>query len=162
MLIYIVSNFLFFLVIHRYHLSAFHNVATSHYLKGSEMFYTNLVKAPALFLVGKNDPIGTESSNLRVRDAWKQMGIQVISFTSLLYILLHVPKCFRHISNVGTNLHTSGTITHIQKSIWWRWQNFWNLLILNKLINKHQNSWKRNFNRNLKFYLLIIYPKILF
>lgn len=59
-----------------YHMKTFDKEATCHYIRGSQMFHTNIVKAPALFLVSKTDPIGTEKSNLRARDNWEQMGIQ--------------------------------------------------------------------------------------
>lgn len=58
-------------------MKTFHKVATTHYIRGSQMFHTNLVKAPALFLLSKTDPIGAEGSNMRVRESWESMGIPV-------------------------------------------------------------------------------------
>nr|CAI5836751.1 unnamed protein product [Callosobruchus analis] len=60
-----------------YHLRAFDKVATTHYIRASQMFYTNLVHAPAQLFISKTDPIGTETSNLRVKECWENMGIQV-------------------------------------------------------------------------------------
>jgi hypothetical protein len=60
-----------------YHLKTFHEPATQHYVRASQMFHTNLIHAPALFYVSKTDPIGAEMSNIRVRDSWVSMGINV-------------------------------------------------------------------------------------
>ncbi|KAJ8927179.1 hypothetical protein NQ314_020455 [Rhamnusium bicolor] len=60
-----------------YHLKAFDKVATRHYIRSSQMFHTNLVRAPAQFFLSKTDPIGAESSSLRVKESWENMGIQV-------------------------------------------------------------------------------------
>jgi hypothetical protein len=60
-----------------YHLKTFHEPATQHYIRGSQMFHTNLIHAPALFFVSKTDPVGAEESNIRVRDSWISMGINV-------------------------------------------------------------------------------------
>lgn len=60
-----------------YHLKTFDKVATVHYVRSSQMFHTNLIKAPAQFFVSKTDPIGAVPSNQRVRENWENMGIQV-------------------------------------------------------------------------------------
>ncbi|CAG9865529.1 unnamed protein product [Phyllotreta striolata] len=60
-----------------YHMKTFDKVATVHYVRSSQMFHTNLARAPALFLLSKSDPIGAERSNQRVRENWENMGIQV-------------------------------------------------------------------------------------
>ncbi|CAH1174141.1 unnamed protein product [Phaedon cochleariae] len=60
-----------------YHMRTFDKVATVHYIRASQMFQTNLVRAPAQIFISKTDPIGTEESNLRVRETWENMGIQV-------------------------------------------------------------------------------------
>lgn len=60
-----------------YHLKTFHEAATQHYLRSSQMFHTNLIHAPALFFVSKTDPVGAELSNIRVRDSWISMGMNV-------------------------------------------------------------------------------------
>ncbi|XP_037914255.1 uncharacterized protein LOC119653581 isoform X2 [Hermetia illucens] len=59
-----------------YHLKTFHEQATIHYIRSSEIFHYTLVRAPALFLLSKNDPIGSESSNRSVRDAMESLGIK--------------------------------------------------------------------------------------
>ncbi|CAH1961927.1 unnamed protein product [Acanthoscelides obtectus] len=61
----------------QYHLKAFDRVATTHYIRSSQMFHTNLVHAPACMFISKTDPIGTEASNLRVKESWENMGIHV-------------------------------------------------------------------------------------
>lgn len=60
-----------------YHLKTFHDAATVHYIRSSQMFHSTLVNAPALFLVSKTDPIGAVASNQRVRESWESKGIQV-------------------------------------------------------------------------------------
>lgn len=60
-----------------YHLKTFDKVATCHYVRSSQMFHTNIVKAPALFFVSKTDPVGTLASNRRVKDNWENMGMKV-------------------------------------------------------------------------------------
>lgn len=59
-----------------YHMKAFHEPATSHYIRSSQMFHTNLLKCNALFLVSKTDPVGTELANGRVRDSWESNGVK--------------------------------------------------------------------------------------
>ncbi|KQS63028.1 transmembrane protein 53 isoform X3 [Drosophila erecta] len=60
-----------------YHLKTFHNQATIHYMRSSQMFHSTLVKAPALFFVSENDPIGPPSSNHAVREDWERANIKV-------------------------------------------------------------------------------------
>lgn len=57
-------------------MKTFHDTATTHYIRSSQMFYSNLVKSPALFLLSKSDPVGAEASNQRVRESWESMGVQ--------------------------------------------------------------------------------------
>ncbi|KAH8299904.1 hypothetical protein KR044_007377 [Drosophila immigrans] len=60
-----------------YHLKTFHNQATIHYMRSSQMFHSTLLKAPALFFVSDNDPIGPPSSNQAVRENWERANIKV-------------------------------------------------------------------------------------
>ncbi|KAL1489579.1 hypothetical protein ABEB36_013531 [Hypothenemus hampei] len=60
-----------------YHLKTFDKVATRHYVRSSQMFHTNMVRAPALFLLSKTDTIGAISSNAPVRETWESMGVKV-------------------------------------------------------------------------------------
>ncbi|XP_043643117.1 uncharacterized protein LOC122613149 isoform X3 [Drosophila teissieri] len=60
-----------------YHMKTFHNQATIHYMRSSQMFHSTLVKAPALFFVSDNDPIGPPSSNHAVREDWERANIKV-------------------------------------------------------------------------------------
>jgi len=60
-----------------YHLKTFHDVATIHYMRSSQLFHFSLVQAPALFLVSKTDPVGAVDSNQRVREALESKGISV-------------------------------------------------------------------------------------
>lgn len=72
-----------------YHLKTFDKVATSHYVRGSQMFHTSFVKAPALFFVSKADSIGSVSANIRARDSWESLGTPVYW------------KCFEKSPHVG-------------------------------------------------------------
>lgn len=56
-------------------MKTFHENATSHYLLSSELFYSTLVKKPALFFLSHSDPIGAVSSNLQLRAKWEALGI---------------------------------------------------------------------------------------
>lgn len=60
-----------------YHMKTFDKVATCHYLRSSQMFHTNIIKAPALFFLSNSDPIGAVRSNQRVRESWESMGMNV-------------------------------------------------------------------------------------
>ncbi|KAH8305908.1 hypothetical protein KR018_003203 [Drosophila ironensis] len=60
-----------------YHLKTFHNQATIHYMRSSQMFHSTLLKAPALFFVSDNDLIGPPSSNRAVSDNWERANIKV-------------------------------------------------------------------------------------
>lgn len=60
-----------------YHLRTFHEAATQHYIRSSQMFHTNFVHAPALMILSKTDPVGAESSNRRVADSWISNGIKL-------------------------------------------------------------------------------------
>lgn len=59
----------------RYHMKAFHEPATSHYIRSSQMFHSTLVKKPALFFLSKSDPIGAVSTNEVLRQSWESLGI---------------------------------------------------------------------------------------
>ncbi|XP_055532292.1 transmembrane protein 53-A-like isoform X1 [Wyeomyia smithii] len=59
-----------------YHMKAFHEPATSHYIRSSQMFHTNLLRCPAIFFVSKTDPVGTEEANTRVKDSWESNGVK--------------------------------------------------------------------------------------
>lgn len=51
-------------------------MATQHYIRSSQMFHSTLVRSPALFVLSKNDPVGSETSNKSVRDDWERLGVQ--------------------------------------------------------------------------------------
>lgn len=60
-----------------YHMATFYKQATQYYIRSSQLFHTNLVHSPALFLVSKTDPVGALKCNQRVRDSWDSLGVQV-------------------------------------------------------------------------------------
>lgn len=59
-----------------FHMKIFYETATKHYIHSSQHFHFTLIKAPALFLVSKNDPIGAEKSNLSVKNDWESVGVK--------------------------------------------------------------------------------------
>ncbi|XP_053616586.1 uncharacterized protein LOC128678800 [Plodia interpunctella] len=60
----------------RYHMKTFYKTATRHYELGSQTFHQPPCGAPALFLLSRTDPVGTERSNQDVCDCWVRMGIK--------------------------------------------------------------------------------------
>lgn len=56
-------------------MKAFHEPATSHYIRSSQMFHSTLVKKPALFLLSRTDPIGSVTANEILRLNWEALGI---------------------------------------------------------------------------------------
>ncbi|XP_037818554.1 uncharacterized protein LOC119608270 isoform X1 [Lucilia sericata] len=72
-----------------YHLKTFHNQATVHYMRSSQMFHSTLCKKPALFFVSDNDLIGPPSSNQVVRENWERADIKVTW------------KCWKHSLHAG-------------------------------------------------------------
>lgn len=68
---------IFVLLFYSYHLKTFHNQATIHYMRSSQMFHSTLLKKPALFFVSDNDPIGPPASNQAVRENWERADIKV-------------------------------------------------------------------------------------
>lgn len=54
------------------------------------MFHTNLIRAPALLMLSKTDPIGAVSSNTRAKESWENMGMEVSNLVSWeCFILNH-------------------------------------------------------------------------
>ncbi|KAF5284582.1 hypothetical protein FQR65_LT02408 [Abscondita terminalis] len=60
-----------------YHMRTFDKVATRHYVRSSQLFHSNMVKAPALLFLSKTDPVGAEKSNMRLKEDWENSGIKV-------------------------------------------------------------------------------------
>ncbi|KAJ8678580.1 hypothetical protein QAD02_014367, partial [Eretmocerus hayati] len=56
------------------HMKTFYKQATQYWMRSSQLFHTNLVHSPALFLVSDSDPVGSLASNIRVRDSWESLG----------------------------------------------------------------------------------------
>lgn len=59
-----------------YHLKLFHEEATQYYEKSAENFYSEPARSPALLLVSKTDPVGTESANRRLMTFWESIDIK--------------------------------------------------------------------------------------
>lgn len=52
-------------------------MATQHYIRSSQIFYSPLVRTPALFLLSKNDPVGSVTSNLKLKESFESLNISV-------------------------------------------------------------------------------------
>jgi len=59
------------------YMKIFYNLSTRHYIKSAEMMHDTIVKAPALFIVSKADPIGTEKASRIISEKWKLKGIPI-------------------------------------------------------------------------------------
>uniref|UniRef100_A0A182IZ10 Uncharacterized protein n=1 Tax=Anopheles atroparvus TaxID=41427 RepID=A0A182IZ10_ANOAO len=59
-----------------YHLKLFHEEATQYYVKCTHFFHHEPALCPALLLVSKTDPVGTEKANLRLRAIWDALGMK--------------------------------------------------------------------------------------
>ena len=60
-----------------YHLRTFDQLATRHYIRSSQLFHSDMIRTPALFLFSKMDPIGTEDSIMKCLENWKALGVKV-------------------------------------------------------------------------------------
>ncbi|KAJ0172554.1 hypothetical protein K1T71_011693 [Dendrolimus kikuchii] len=58
------------------HMKVFHNVATKHYMRATEVYHDTPCHAPGLFLVSKTDPVGTVERSRRAYSMWVDMGIR--------------------------------------------------------------------------------------
>ncbi|XP_035901560.1 uncharacterized protein LOC118507299 [Anopheles stephensi] len=59
-----------------YHMKLFHEEATQYYVKCTRLFHYEPAPCPALLLVSKTDPVGTEKANNRLRGIWESVGVQ--------------------------------------------------------------------------------------
>ncbi|XP_065089429.1 transmembrane protein 53-like [Ochlerotatus camptorhynchus] len=59
-----------------YHLKLFHEEATQYYEKCNNLYFYEPARCPALLLVSKTDPVGTESANKRLMEAWETVGVK--------------------------------------------------------------------------------------
>ncbi|CAH2087793.1 unnamed protein product [Euphydryas editha] len=60
-------------------MKTFHDAATVHYIRSSQLFHTTPCRAPALFLLSASDPVGAERSNRSAYEGWCKMGMQVMT-----------------------------------------------------------------------------------
>ncbi|XP_033356003.1 uncharacterized protein LOC117236815 isoform X2 [Bombus vosnesenskii] len=60
-----------------YHMKTFYKPSTQYYIRSSQLFHTNLVHSPALFFISKTDPVGSLTSNLRVKESWDSLGVKI-------------------------------------------------------------------------------------
>lgn len=58
-------------------MKTFYKPSTQYYIRSSQLFHTNLVHSPALFFISKTDPVGSLTSNLRVKESWDSLGVKV-------------------------------------------------------------------------------------
>ncbi|XP_052873487.1 uncharacterized protein LOC128278798 [Anopheles cruzii] len=59
-----------------YHLKLFHDEATQYYVKCTQLFHHEPARCPALLLVSKTDPVGTETANRRLCGIWESVGVK--------------------------------------------------------------------------------------
>uniref|UniRef100_A0A182XC94 Uncharacterized protein n=1 Tax=Anopheles quadriannulatus TaxID=34691 RepID=A0A182XC94_ANOQN len=59
-----------------YHMKLFHEEATQYYVKCTHLFHYEPAQCPALLLVSKTDPVGTEKANNRLRSIWESVGVK--------------------------------------------------------------------------------------
>ncbi|CAH0397059.1 unnamed protein product [Chilo suppressalis] len=98
----------------KFHLKLFHEAATRHYLASSGIYHHPPSRAPALFLLSKNDPVGAECSNRDVHDCWVKDGIQCtwICWDRSPHVLhfFHHPK--EYLTALYNHLDKNGLITN--------------------------------------------------
>ena len=58
-------------------MKTFYKPSTQYYIRSSQLFHTNLVHSPALFFISKTDPVGSLTSNLRVKESWDSLGVKI-------------------------------------------------------------------------------------
>ncbi|XP_035786302.1 transmembrane protein 53-A-like [Anopheles albimanus] len=59
-----------------YHLKLFHEEATQYYEHCTHLFHHEPAQCPALLLVSKTDPVGTETANRRLCGIWESIGLK--------------------------------------------------------------------------------------
>ncbi|XP_050091146.1 uncharacterized protein LOC126574805 [Anopheles aquasalis] len=59
-----------------YHLKLFHEGATQYYEHGTNLFHHEPAQCPALLLISKTDPVGTETANRRLCAIWESIGLK--------------------------------------------------------------------------------------
>ncbi|XP_043802636.1 uncharacterized protein LOC122720167 isoform X1 [Apis laboriosa] len=102
-----------------YHMKAFYKQSTQYYIRSSQLFHTNLVHSPALFFVSKTDPVGSLTSNLRVKDQWDTVGVKVmcININHKIVSEIFISLFFRLTSKYLKNLHMLDIIVNIQRNM---------------------------------------------
>ncbi|KAG7304931.1 hypothetical protein JYU34_010345 [Plutella xylostella] len=100
-----------------YHMKTFHESATVHYMRSSQTFHLNPCHAPALFLLSKTDPVGSETSNRRVYESWVRNGIQctwkVFDKSPHVQHFIKHPK--EYVSALYTHLDAANVLTQPEK-----------------------------------------------
>lgn len=86
-----------------YHMATFHKQATQYYIRSSQLFHTNLVHSPALFLVSKTDPVGALKCNQRVKDSWDSLGVE--TYMKIFEKSPHVGHFHKHPKEYVTELY---------------------------------------------------------
>ncbi|KAL0830000.1 hypothetical protein ABMA28_003458 [Loxostege sticticalis] len=101
----------------KYHLKKFHDAATSHYLRASELFHVSPCRAPALFLLSRSDPVGAERSNRSVHDSWVNIGIKCTwhCWDRSPHVLHYNKHPKEYLQLLYTHLETHGLLTQPEK-----------------------------------------------
>ncbi|XP_071441985.1 uncharacterized protein l(2)k09913 isoform X2 [Hetaerina americana] len=102
----------------RYHLKTFHDAATSHYIRSSQMFHNALVRSPALMLFSKADPVGTVESNMSVKMDWEALGVKVYTkcWEDSAHVCHFVKYQKEYLSELNLFLGSLGLISQAEKA----------------------------------------------
>lgn len=102
----------------RYHLKTFHDAATAHYIRSSQMFHNALIRSPALLFFSKADPVGTVESNTMLKADWEALGVKV--YTKCWDDSAHVCHFVKHqkeyLSELNLFLERLGLISQAEKA----------------------------------------------
>ncbi|XP_071454227.1 transmembrane protein 53-B-like [Hetaerina americana] len=78
----------------KYHMKVFHEKATQHHIRASQLFHSAAIRSPALLLFSKSDPIGTAKANIALHKEWTDFGIKV--YTKCWEKSAHVAHYLNH------------------------------------------------------------------
>ncbi|XP_030034997.2 uncharacterized protein LOC115450962 isoform X1 [Manduca sexta] len=59
-----------------FHMNLFHNVATKHYMRATQVYHNTPCRAPGLFLCSLTDPVGAAKRSKHAHDSWVAMGLK--------------------------------------------------------------------------------------
>lgn len=97
-------------------MKAFDRVATRHYVRSSQIFHSNPIKAPAQLFLSKIDPVGAVSSNQRLRESWESTGMKVrFAATTIKANKIEISFCYRSFQVYWKCFEDSNHVGHLHK-----------------------------------------------